>query len=79
LSNLGQKERIPHHLVWSRIRLRLPTIKNAGVFRSTSNIKMRYAFMLPVSLEDVIEDAVGNEVGWVLHQIELKGELGQNQ
>jgi hypothetical protein len=68
-----------HHLIHRRIRLRPPMIRNTGVFRSTNNIKMRYAFMLLVTLEDVVDSSVGDIVGWVLHQIELKGGLGQNQ
>jgi hypothetical protein len=31
-------------------------IRNVGVFRSSSNIKTRDAFMLPVTLEDVVDD-----------------------
>jgi hypothetical protein len=68
-----------HHLICRRIRLRPPTIRNTGVFRSTNNIKTRYMFMLSVTLEDVVDGLVGDVVGWVLHLIESKKKLGQNQ
>jgi hypothetical protein len=63
-----------HHLVRRRIRLRPSTIRNMGMFRSSSNIKTRDAFMLPVTLENVVYDVVSNEVGSALHLDERRRE-----
>jgi hypothetical protein len=56
-----------HHLTRRRVRLRPTTIRNACVLRSSSNIETQNAFMLPVTLEDVVDDIVGNDIGNGLH------------
>jgi hypothetical protein len=55
------------HLKRKRVRLRATTIRNPCVLRSSSNIETRNAFMLPVTLEDVVDNIVGNDVGDGLH------------
>jgi hypothetical protein len=55
------------HLTRRRIRLRATAIRNTCVLRSSSNIEMQNVFMLPVTLEDVVNDVIGNDVGDGLH------------
>jgi hypothetical protein len=63
----GRQAGIFYHLTRRRKRLRPAMIRNACVPRSSSNIETQNMFMLPVTLEDVVDDVVGNNVRNGLH------------